>query len=126
MTVGLHYAMIGANYTVEQFRRRATYMVNTIAGSDTSRSIFCITLWTYFGDLCTNVEGPHGQGLADPYREVLRQIVKECPYPNVHLLEGADLLKDIDGYSTDLAHPSDLGMTQIAENLAKQIKKIMA
>ena len=115
--------MVGGGFTVEQFRERATYMVNTIAASDTNRPVFCITIWRYFPGLCVGTEGNHKLSVVESYREALRQIVRDCPYPNVHLIEGADLLKDFDGYSTDICHPSDFGMIQIGENLAKRIKE---
>ena len=93
--------MIGANYTVEQFRQSAAYMVNTIAGADSRRLVICITPWPYFGDLCKGIEGPHGKGLGNPYRRTLREVVENCGCPNVSLVEGKDLLGDIDGYSSE-------------------------
>jgi len=44
----------------------------------------------------------------------------------VHLIEGADLLTDLTGYSMDLAHPGDFGMIEIAENLAQRIRPFLS
>lgn len=114
--------MIGAQFGAEEFRSRAAYLVNTIAGADASRQIFCITVLPYFADFCRGIGGPHGQGLAPLYRQALRQVVSTCGRNNVHLIEGADLLTDISGYTADLIHPGDAGMTQIAENLAARMQ----
>ena len=116
--------MIGAGFSVDEFCHRASYMVNTIAASDPKRLVVCVTIWPYFGDLCRDVEGLHGKGLAEPYREVLREIVAQSPYTNVHLVEGRDLLMDIAGYTMDLAHPGDHGMIEIGAKLARHITKL--
>lgn len=49
-------------------------------------------------------------------------MVKDCPYENVHLLEGTEILKDFTLLAPDLIHPNDLGMMQMAENLSMKIK----
>ena len=42
----------------------------------------------------------------------------------VHLVEGDELLQDLEGYSMDIVHPGDLGMIQIGERLAQRVKEI--
>lgn len=117
--------MIGAEYTTEQFRERANYMVDTIAKSNMKRRVVCITPWPYFGDLCKDIEGPHGKGIVAAYRKVLREVINKSDCPNVSIVEGKNLLKGPGGYSSDLAHPADMAMIQIAEELTRHIKPLI-
>ena len=125
-TLELAANMIGAGFSADEFRRRAATMIDSIAGASPQRPVVCIVFFPYFADLCEGVEGPHQAGAAEAYRAVYRDLVATTPHPNVHLIEGADLLTDIDGYAVDLAHPGDAGMMQIATNLAPRLAGIMA
>ena len=58
-------------------------------------------------------------------RQALRDAVASCPTPNVHLIEGPDLLTDIGGHTPDIIHPADNGMIQMGENLAKRLKSLL-
>ena len=117
--------MIGAEFSPEEYHERAAYMVNTMAASDARRPVICITPQPYFGDLCDGVEGPHGQGVVDAYREVLRKIVNNSPHQNVHLVEGSDLVANPGGYTMDMAHPGDFGHAEIGARLAERIGKMI-
>ena len=121
-TLELSLNMIGGGFDVEAFSQRARYMVETVADGNPTRPVVCITNWNYFGNLCHHVQGPHGSGLNEAYRQALRKIVSDCNRANIHLLEGADLLHDVTNFSIDLAHPGDAGMTQIAQNLSNRMK----
>ena len=117
--------MIGAGYGVTEFRERATYMIERIAGTTPPRPLVCIVWYPYFADLCEGIEGLHQADIADAYRATYREVVAQTPHPHVHLVEGAELLTEIDGYTVDLAHPGDAGMTRIAQRLADRLARIM-
>jgi hypothetical protein len=120
-TLGLSANMIGAGFSTDEFSERAAYMVNTVAGADPGRSVVCITVWPYFADLCDGTIGSHRREAAVAYREALRDVVRTSPHANVNLVEGAELLGEIGGYTVDLAHPGDFGMIRIGENLAARL-----
>ena len=124
-TLEISLNMIGAEFSPEQYRARADYMVNTIAASDTIRPVFCITPQPYFGDLCADVEGSHGSGVIAAYREELRRVVEKSPHKNVHLIEGSHLVTSVEGYTMDLTHPGDFGHAEIGENLARRIAEVV-
>lgn len=133
-TLAISLNMIGGGFTVEQFRKRAGYMIDTIAGADQTRPVVCITLWPYYADVCMNLDAPtpdqpstlHQPEIANEYRQVLRELVEKSSHPNLHLLSGDELLRDIDGYTIDLTHPGDAGMIQIGQHLAKKLRPITA
>lgn len=108
------------NFGLDVFKRRAEYMVNTIAKSNPHKPIFCITLYPFFDDLGVYDEG--SQKNADGYRQALRDIVEAGGYDYVHLLEGDQILTDTCLLSPDLIHPNDLGMIQMGRNLADLIQ----
>jgi hypothetical protein len=124
-TICISINMVGAGYTAEQFRERAKFFVNTIAAADGNRPIFCITPLPYFADLCPEPEGPHNGSIAADYRQALRDVVSHSAHRNLHLIEGADLLTDVSGYTIDLAHPGDFGMMQIAQNLVRRMRPVL-
>ena len=64
--------------------------------------------------------------LALSVREALRDAVAACPHPNVHLVEGAEILRDVGGLTVDLIHPADNGMIQMGENLAAALRPLIA
>ena len=104
------------------FYERAAYMINTICRSDPRRPVICITLFPYSREFGDRFIGMEDKGSPDEYREALHQAVQDCPYDNIYLLEGSEVLNHIGGLSSDLLHPGDQGMIFMGENLARQIK----
>ena len=108
-------------FSLDEFRKRIDYMVNTVAKADTSRPVACITLYPYFRDF--GISDPDAQygGTADEYRQALRDVVAACPLPNVHLIEGPEILTNIGGLTADLIHPSDNAMIEMGRNLSARL-----
>ncbi len=121
-TLALSVNMMG--FTHDEFRKRVTYTVNTVAGSNHDRPVACITLYSYFGD--REFLGDGDEAKADDFREILRETVASCPHPNVTLLEGREMLTDFAGLTTDLIHPADDGMIQMGENIARRLLPLLA
>lgn len=121
-TLALSVNMVGG-FTCEQFAERVEYLVNTVAGADHSRPVACITLYPFFNDL-----EPRDSEVAIKavsFRDILREIVAASPHPNVHLLEGPEMLTDMGGHTTDLIHPADDGMIQMGENIARRLQPLL-
>ena len=118
-TLALSVNMMG--FTPEEFRKRVTYLVDAVAGSNTSRPVACITLYRYFGDRDVDAGAYDIPAKADLFREILREAAAACPHPNVHVLEGREMLTDLGGLTSDLIHPADDGMIQMGENIARRL-----
>ena len=112
-------------FPLDEFRRRVDYMVNTVAGADTSRPVACITLYPYFRDFGGSDPDAEYGGTPEEYRQALREVVAECPLPNVHLIEGTEILTNIGGLTGDLIHPSDNGMIEMGRNLFARLKPLL-
>ncbi|MCZ6635639.1 MAG: hypothetical protein O7G87_19760, partial [bacterium] len=50
-TLALSVNMVGAGFSVEEFSERVTYMVHTVAGANTERPVFCITIYPHFREM---------------------------------------------------------------------------
>jgi hypothetical protein len=122
-TLALSTNMSG--FDLGEFERRVAYMVDRVGGSDPERPVACITIWPKAADLGPEHVSPGHRGTPEQYREALRGIVRSCGRPNVHLLEGPALLPEMRGLAPDLLHPTDYGHALIAENLARELSRIV-
>ncbi len=124
-TLSLSVNMIGARFSLAEFAARVGYMVNAVTGADTTRPVFCITIFPCNCDpeLARPRDTPPHP--AEAYRQALRDAVAACPHPNVHLIEGPDILSDIRGLTEDLIHPSDNGHILMGQNLAWAIQGVL-
>ena len=124
-TLELSVNMISAGFSLDDFYERVSYMVNTVAGSDTSRPVACITIYPHHRDLSDSFNDADQNGSPEEYRQKLRDAVAACPHPNVHLFEGPYILQEIGDLTTDLLHPADNGMIQMGENLARKLEPLV-
>ena len=118
---------LSANMTgfpIDEFRKRVDYIVNRIAGADSTRPVACVTVFPSYSDCVQRGEGGDGPA-GGIYRQALREIVDACPHPNVHLIEGPELLTEIGGLSADLVHPSDHAMIEMGRNLADRLAALL-
>ena len=111
---------------MHEFYKRVSYMVNTVAGSDTRRPVAAITLYTYSRDLGIDIDAPGTGGKPEEYRQALRDAVSACPHPNIRVLEGREMLSDFSGLTLDLVHPGDYGMEEMGRNISKNLKALLA
>lgn len=110
----------------DAFREKVEYFVNTVAGADHARPVFCITLWPFFMD--HGLDGDPDRrpdeskpAFAKERRRILADVVARSPHPNVRCLEGPTLLRDFGGLSQDLIHPGDHAMIEMGWRLAEAI-----
>ena len=124
-SLALSVNMIGAGFSLDAFYERVSYMVNTVSGANTGRPVVCITIYPHFREFGPQYENPEAVGTPEEYRQCLRDAVAACPHPNVHLVEGSEILRNAGGLTVDLIHPADNGMIQMGENLARKIAGLL-
>jgi lysophospholipase L1-like esterase len=113
--------MVGGHST-EEFRRRAAYMVETLAKSHPGAPIVCISLFPWgIGEYWAN-NPAHSK--AKEFRQALEEICRNSKQENVHFVPGPELLS-MTGLSEDMLHPSDHGMIEIATKLVPRIKEVL-
>lgn len=101
---------------VEEFASRVEYFVSTIAKANRKNWVFCIDLFRFSQDFMD------GSKQNRAFRKVVRDTVKRLALPKLVHLDGRKLLKDPCGLTTDLVHPSPIGMEEIAQNLSRVIR----
>lgn len=99
----------------EKFRKRARYMIETVARNNPEKKIYVITPLYCMDDY-------YAQGRAAKRRETLEQVTAELNFSNVRLIGGLDLLGDMSLISADEIHPNIYGVAQIAERLEKMMR----
>jgi len=125
VTLEISVNMLGRGFTADEFKDRAYYLVKKIAESDPNKQVVCITLFPHYNDISDRFRSEKDKATSEEYRQVLRDLVKELRLPNVHLIEGPELLPDIGALSQDLIHPGARGMIQIGEELARRLAPII-
>ena len=104
----------------EEFRRRVDGFVGRIAEACPDKWVFCIDLLTCLWDF------DPGSKQQDEFREVVRKAVRKLKMPKLVHVRGRELLKDVSGLTSDLVHPSQSGMEEIARNLSRFIHERMS
>jgi len=108
-------------FTPEEFGKRAEYLVQTIACAHPAKPVVVISIFPN-ADLPPAARDANGdlplRQLA--YREALQRIVTETA-GNVHFIDGADILREFRGLTTDLLHPGDFGHIEMGQRLAEKL-----
>jgi lysophospholipase L1-like esterase len=109
------------DYTVEEFRKRASYMIDTLAKSHPKAPIVCISIFPWgVGEYWTHKAAENTKA----FRAALKEICESSGHKNVHYVHGPDLLS-FSGLWHDMLHPSPQGMIEVAQKLAPKIEAIL-
>jgi lysophospholipase L1-like esterase len=119
-TLALSVNMANRGFTVAQFRERAAYLVETVAGANPDRPVVCATLFPYHADLRESGDRERARA----YREALESVVAGCDSGTVSVVDGREL-SAADGLTTDLLHPGDAGMESIADGLGARVGDVL-
>ncbi|HLP25121.1 MAG TPA: GDSL-type esterase/lipase family protein, partial [Acidobacteriota bacterium] len=112
--------MIGGKepFSDAAFAQRARFAVEQLSASP-ARPLFVTTLYPGTHDL------PGAPRAGEPWREIIREVVRSIDRPHVHLVEGERLLA-WSGLSADLCHPSDVGHAQMAAAAEEQLSPVIS
>jgi hypothetical protein len=103
-------------FSAMEFEKRARLLVSTLRASAPAKPIVLITIFPNSDDYQI---APHPLSAANSeFREVLRNIHRGSGDPNLHLIEGNQVLDRFSGLSADLIHPSPDGHQLMGLNLA--------
>lgn len=112
-------------YTPEEFETRARYLLDRLRAAKPDAPLVLITIFRNLDHFPVATPTPPAAESQAAFDRILRQLHQERNDPNLHLLEGLDLLKDFSGLSADLLHPSDYGHQQMGENLANALRPLL-
>lgn len=113
------------SFTPEQFRERVDYLLRKVTSAHPGKPIVAINI---FPNNLSEDRVLDRQGIGTEseiaFNRIVRELVKEIAAPNLHLIEGRDILTDFTGLSGDLLHPSTFGHSIMGFNLAAKLKTI--
>ena len=104
----------------EEFATKAERFVARIVDAHPDKWVFCIDLFTCRWDL----EPTSKQH--DEFRQVVEGVVRKLDRPRLIHVRGREMLKDVSGLTSDLVHPSQSGMEEIAFHLAGFMREKMS
>lgn len=105
--------------SAEEYEKRVSYFIRTIAGAHPDKKVFCIDLFYCGAEF-------DGNPVVAQKREIVRKTVARLALPNTVYINGTTLLSGIHGLSADMVHPNVYGCREIAANLAKIMKQELA
>lgn len=117
---------IGANVRglmdKQTFQNAFAYLIDTL--SKKNRPILVISILDMFESLYKNFsEIPYHEKNIE-FMEVIQTKINSMNNSNIHLFSSADWMKEIDGISADMLHPSNKGHQFLANGLVEEIMKI--
>jgi lysophospholipase L1-like esterase len=105
------------NFTADQFRERAEYLIRTMEEKNPDKPIAVITHYPTDQTFATKLE-TYGETELK-YEEHLRDIVQKVNHKKLRVIDGGDVLDRYEGHTVDLIHPGQLGHAIMGENLAR-------
>jgi GDSL-like Lipase/Acylhydrolase family len=116
VTVAIGINNYNSSRTLEETRTRYELLLDNLRALQPTVPVYCITpIWG------TREATPNAQGLIpEDYRDVIRSVVQErmLTDPDLHLIEGLDLVPHDPSFYVDGLHPNDEGFFEYARNLA--------
>ncbi|MDF9823852.1 hypothetical protein M2475_000131 [Breznakia sp. PF5-3] len=113
--------MLTNGYSVEEFKERVTYLLKQTLLNQPEANIYCVGILPFYGDYGIMKEGEELLNTADEYRMAYRDLVTSFASPRLFYIGDQDLLR-VENLSSDLLHPSNYGMIEIADNIYRCIK----
>ena len=99
-------------------------MHGAVAKAHPDKPIACITLFQFAADFCQAPDSEEAKK-AKLFRQILTEEVAAADKPNLHLIQGPEILDSVQCLTHDMIHPSDWGMRRMAENLSAKLKALL-
>lgn len=110
--------------TPDQFGTRASYLVRQVVAMNPGKPVFLITIFpNCLTEGIARTERICANDLA--FNEILRGLVAEIESPDLHLVEGDQILDQFTGLRTDLLHPTPYGHAVMGLNLAEILRPVL-
>lgn len=109
-------------FTVEEFERRSRTLSHALLKANPGKPVVLIT--AYPAHALFNGQDASRQKYLD-FEEVLKKIQREDTSGCLYLAEGKNILRDVQGLTVDMTHPSDDGHIMMGQNLAEELEKIL-
>ena len=109
----------------DEFRRRVDYLLNAFLSRHPGKPLVLLTLFPSNARF-EFVMQPTGEDSDAAFCSILRELhAKYAGKGNVHLIEGKDILTDLNGLGADFLHPKLYGHALMGMNLAKKLAPLL-
>ncbi|VGO16214.1 hypothetical protein PDESU_04805 [Pontiella desulfatans] len=109
----------------EEFEERVRNLLTTLADRDPERPVAALNIYPNRYDVF--LDRSDTETVRTPeFNRIVPQVVKALARPNLHFIDGRQVLSDFDGMSADLLHPADEGHIRMGENLAELLKPYLS
>ena len=109
----------------EEFRRRVDYLLNIFLSRHPGNPLVLLTLFPSNARFEFVIQ-PTGEDKDAAFCSILRELhAKYAEKGNVHLIEGKDILTDLNGLGADFLHPKLYGHALMGLNLAKKLAPLL-
>lgn len=109
----------------EEFEKRARYLVEGMIRQYPDKPVVLVTIYPNHDDVRKRSSADGGPNINQQFTERLERIHRDLNHPNLHLVDGHDVLTDFSALTVDLIHPSDYGHTLMGQHLAEVIEGII-
>ena len=109
-------------FTVEEFETRCRALSQALLKANPGKPVVLIT--AYPAHALFNGQESSRRKYLD-FEAVLKKIRQEDTSGCLHLIEGKEILKDVQGLTADMTHPSDDGHIMMGQRLAENLEKIL-
>lgn len=111
-------------FTPEEFESRARNLVRRCLTARPGAPVALITVYPNADDFASDAHSERAAANRT-FREILRKIHRGSGCRDLYLIEGRDILTEIDGLSFDRIHPSDYGHAIMGQHLAEKLSAIL-
>lgn len=124
-TLELGINLITHPMTDEEFARRVGHLADTMTARHPAKPVALLTVFPVHHDL--RPDGDPRRERTERFRRIVREAhaARRVRHPNLHLLEGADILDDWTGLTADLCHPSEYGHARMGLRLADRLRPLL-
>jgi len=112
--------MVGKGFEVDEFRKRAAYLIDAVAKAHPKAPVVCISILPYGQD-----KNEKTAVRPREFRKALEEICRSTPHKNVHFVDGTKLLSFEGLNPKDKIHPTAAGHAEIAAKLIPQIQAFL-
>jgi lysophospholipase L1-like esterase len=108
----------------ERFAELAGYLVRKVVGENPGKPIFLIPIFpNCLSPGIAKEDQVSGNEVA--FNQILRDLAAEIASPDLHLIEGDQILDQFTGLRTDLLHPAPYGHAVMGLNLAEILRPVL-
>lgn len=112
-------------FSPDELEDRARYLIEGMLREHPDKPVVLVSIYPNSDDVLKKNAVENGLNINRQFTQRLELIHRSLNHPNLHLVDGHDILTDFSMLTVDLIHPSDYGHTLMGQHLAEAIQSII-